>query len=102
MYKLKKKNINQPFIVFELHSFEVHLGKKSMSALFLSGSTVCEIAEEDGALFKSSLVPEISSWAARNRSTRISLNEILSISIKNGHEKELPKDGQSLLHTPAL
>ena len=39
MNKLKK-NINQPFIVFELHSFEVHLGKKNMSALILSGSTV--------------------------------------------------------------
>ena len=45
MNKLKK-NINQPFIVFELHSFDVHLGKKNMSALILSGSTVERFKEE--------------------------------------------------------
>ena len=61
---------------------------------------ISEIAEEDGGFFKSSL--SISSWATRNRSTWVSLNEILSIFIKNGHEKELPKDGQCLLHSPRI
>ena len=63
---------------------------------------ISEIAEENGALFKSSLVQEISSWATRNRSTRVSLNEILSIFIKIGHEKDFPKDSLCLLHTPCI